>query len=135
MYDPSGLYFDPILTNMSVGWVEQNLYGYLFFPETPVRTQSGRYRVYDRSDWIIFKSRREPGTVANEVEGRKWSEDTFNTQEHSLQSAIKDEERQALQSMGGIAQAVYGGDLQIDPEADAVTLITRSIQLEHEQKV
>lgn len=135
MYDPGKLYVDPILTGFSVGWADQTLYGDRLFPITPVRTQSGRYRVYDRSNWIAFPSRREPGTVANEVRGGKWSEDTFKTQEHMLQAAVADEEMQELQSQGGLANAVFGGDLQIDPHRDATELITRSLMLEHEVKV
>lgn len=135
MYDPGSLYVDPILTNFSVGWQDQTLYGLRIFPETPVNTQSGRYRVFDRSSWLIHRSRREPGTVANEVGARKWSEDTFLTKEHSLQSPIYDEERQELTSQGGLANPVFGGDLQIDPERDAVDYIVGSIMREHEKKV
>jgi hypothetical protein len=135
MYDPGTLYVDPILTNFSVGYRDQTLYGLDILPETPVRTQSGKYRVYDRSNWVIFKARREPGTVANEVVGGKWSEDVFSTQEHSLQSPVLDEELQQLNSQGGLADPVFGGDLQLDPHRDATELVTRSLQLEHELKV
>src|SRR6476659_2458496 len=106
MYDPSALYTDPILTNLSVGFKDQSLYGAELFPITPVNTQSGRYRVFDRSDWVIFEDRREPGDVAREVRGRKWSEDTFRTSEHSLQGAVNDEENQQLNSLGGFANPV-----------------------------
>jgi len=132
MYDPSALYVDPILTQLSVGFQDQNVYGLRLAPETRVRTASGRYRVFDRSDWLIHRSRREPGTVANEVGARKWSEDTFKTVEHALQSPIYDEERRELQSQGGFADADVAGDLQIDPEEDATQYITRSLTLEHE---
>lgn len=135
MYDPSGLYVDPILTNFAVGFQDQQLFAKTLAPITTVNTESGRYRVFDRSDWIIFRSRREPGTVANEVSGRKWSEDEFKTQEHSLQAPIYDEELQQLQSQGGLANAVFGGALSIDPERDATALVTRSLLLELEQKV
>lgn len=135
MYDPGTLYSDPILTSLSVGYQDQRLYADRIFPLTPVGTQSGRYRVYDRSDWLIYPSRREPGTVANEVAGAKWSEDTFFTKEHSLQAPVHDEEDQELRSQGGLANAVFGGDLQIDPHRDATELVTRSILLEWEYKV
>jgi hypothetical protein len=135
MYDPSGLYVDPILTNFSVGFQDQQLYGLRLFPETPVRTPSGQYRVYDRSDWLIYRSLRAPGTVANEVAGKKWSVDVFSTIEHALQSPVFDEERRELASAGGLAQAVFGGDLAIDPERDAANLVSRSLHLEHEQTV
>ena len=135
MYDPSALYTDPILTNLSVGFKDQSLYGAELFPITPVNTQSGRYRVFDRSDWVIFEDRREPGDVAREVRGRKWSEDTFRTSEHSLQGAVNDEENQQLNSQGGLANPSFGGALQIDPHADQTKLLTRAILLKHELKV
>jgi len=135
MYDPGLLYFDPILTGFSIGFQDQNLYGERVMPTTPVTTPSGRYRVFDRSNWIIFLDRREPGTVANEVRGRRWSEDTFFTKEHSLQVAIHDEERQEYMSQGGIADPTFGGAAVIEPERDAVELVTRSILLGHELKV
>lgn len=135
MYDPGDLYVDPILTNFSVGFEAQDLHGLRIFPETPVRTQSGKYNVFDRSNWVMHDSRREPGAVANEIRGRKWSTDVFETQEHSLQSPIHDEERQALTSLGGLADPTFGGSVQIDPEQDATELVTRSLMLAHEKKV
>lgn len=135
MYDPGTLYSDPILTNFSVGYKDQALYGERIFPVTPVNTQSGRYRVFDRSNWLIYESRREPGTVANEIYGAKWSQDTFETKERSLQVPIFDEERQQLTSQGGFANPVFGGALQINPELDATGLATRSLLLAHELAV
>jgi hypothetical protein len=135
MYDPGTLYQDPILTGFSVGYKDQALYGDRIFPVSPVRTQSGRYRVFDRSNWLIFESAREPGAVANEILGAKWSEDTFYTRERSLQVPIYDEERQQLVSQGGFANATFGGALQINPEMDATELATRSILLDLESKV
>jgi hypothetical protein len=135
MYDPSGLYVDPILTNLSVGFPDQQLYGLRLAPETPVNTQTGRYRVYDRSHWLVYRSRREPGTVANKIQGRKWSEDSFKTQEHSLAADIYWEEEQQLHSLGGLANPVFGGDIQIDPHADATEDVTGAILREHEVRV
>jgi len=135
MYDPGTLYSDPILTNFSVGYKDQALYGDRIFPVTPVNTQSGRYRVFDRSNWLIFESAREPGAVANEILGAKWSEDTFYTRERSLQVPIYDEERQQLTSQGGFANATFGGAMQINPELDATELATRAILLDLESKV
>src|SRR5215831_6913520 len=135
MYDPGTLYQDPILTNFSVGFKDQALYGDRIFPVTPVLTQSGRYRVFDRSAWLVFESAREPGAVANEIVGAKWAEDTFYTRERSLQVPIYDEERQQLTSQGGFANPVFGGAMQINPELDATALATRSILLDLESKV
>lgn len=135
MYDPSGLYTDPLLTNFSKGYQPQNLFGLRIFPMVEVSSPSGRYRVFDRSHWLIYNDRREPGTVANEIKGRKWSEDTYSTKEHSLQSPVYDEEEQFLNSQGGLANAAFGGPLQIDPEEDAVIAVKTSVQLKHEKLV
>jgi hypothetical protein len=135
MYDPGTLYSDPILTNFSVGYKDEALYGTRIMPITPVNTQSGRYRVFDRSNWLIFESRREPGAVANEIVGGKWSEDTFQTHERSLQVPIFDEERQELTSQGGFANPTFGGPMQLNPETDATKLATRSILLGQELAV
>jgi hypothetical protein len=132
MYDPGTLYSDPILTEFSVGYNPPTFSALRMLPEVPVDTQSGRYRVFDRSRRVRFLSRREPGTVANEVRGGRWSEDTFKTVEHSLQSAVADEERQQLTSQGGFANPVFGGALQLDPERDALELVGNSLLLEHE---
>lgn len=130
-YDPGTLYSDPILTDFSVGYNPPLFSGLRMLPEAAVNTQSGRYRVHDRSSRVRFFSRREPGTVANEVRGGRWSEDTFKTQEHSLQAAVADEERQQLTSLGGLAND-DGGGLSINPEEDALSLIGNSLLLEHE---
>ena len=131
MYDASGVYFDPILTNFSTGYQMADLVAPRLFPLTPVGLQSGKYRVFDRSNWLLFNDRREPGTVANEVAGRKWSEDTYYCVEHSLQSPVTDEELQNLGNPTGnpANAALFAG---IDPRADATELITRAIALRHE---
>ena len=132
MYDPGTLYSDPILTDFSVGYRPPGFVGLRLMPEAAVNTQSGRYRKFDRSNRVRFYSRREPGSVANEVRGGRWSEDTFKTVEHSLQAAVADEERQQLNSQGGLANATFGGALQLNPEEDAISLIVNSLSLEHE---
>jgi hypothetical protein len=134
-YDPGTLYIDPILTDFSVGYGSPSYVGLTLMPQVAVNTQSARYRVFDRSGRVRFYSRREPGTVANEIRGRRWSEDTFKTREHSLQAAVADEERQQLTSQGGLANASNGGALQINPEADATAQTLDSLLLEHELAV
>jgi hypothetical protein len=48
---------------------------------------------------------------------------------------VHDEERQELTSQGGLADATFGGSLQINPERDATELVTRAILLRHEKGV
>lgn len=135
MYDPATLYADPILSGYSLGYRDQTLQGLLLAPAASVGADSARFRVFDRSNWLVYYSRREPGTVANEIGGRKWSEDNYTVQEHSLQAAVADEERQNLDGVGGLADNAFGGALQIDPDKDATAAVTGSLMLEHEIKV
>lgn len=134
-YDPGTLYLDPMLTDYSVGYGSPTYVGLQLMPQVAVNTQSAKYRVFDRSSRVRFYSRREPGTVANEVRGRRWSEDSFKTVEHSLQAAVADEERQQLNSQGGLAVAANGGALDINPEEDATEQTLESLLLEHELAV
>lgn len=135
MYDPSTLYVDPILTNFATGYREPGYFGDFIFPTTRVGSKSASYRVFDRSDRLIYPDLRAPGTVANEIEGRKWSTDTYKTTQHSLQSKVTDEERREINSQGGINSAVFGGLNDINPETDAVAAIVGSLQRKHEKAV
>lgn len=119
---------DPILSDFSTGWTAAELIGGLVAPRTNVNSQAGRYMVFDRSDWLIFSDRRAMGTVANEIQGAKWSLDTFSVREHSLQVPVFDEEREA---MGGAGTFPVGFDL----DTAATELATRSILLGHEKTV
>ena len=134
-YDPQQLYIDPILTGFSVGYQDQTLYGDRLAPETKVGAKSGRYRVFDRSHWLVYRSRREPGTVARTIQPRKWSEDVYKTSQHALKQLITDEERRELTSQGGLADATFAGAMQIDPEREATEDEAGSLLLEREQLV
>lgn len=132
-YDPYAIYQDPFLTDFSIGFKDQTLVGEQLSPITQVYLPSGKYRVYDRSAWVTAPDGRAPGTVANEIRGAKWSQDVYNTYEHSLQASVTDEERQVYANAQQNAQAnIYA---QINPEMDATNLITRAILLRHEKLV
>lgn len=133
LYDAFGVYTDPILTGFSVGFEDQTLVAENLSPITRVGLPSGRYRVFDRSAWMLFPDRREPGTQANEIRAGKWSEDNYYVQEHSLQAAVTDEERQNVAASNAIEGTGLNADL--DPEQDATELVTRAIRLRHEFEV
>lgn len=117
---------DPILSDFSTGWTAKELVGERVAPVTKTSALSGRYMVFDRSDWLIFPDLRGMGTVANEIQGAKWSLDTYSVREHSLQAPVFDEERETLGSEGTFP---VGFSL----EEAATELTTRSILLGHEK--
>lgn len=119
---------DPILSDLSTGWEAKDLVGKQVAPETRTSSLAGRYMVFDRSDWLIFADLRAMGTVANEIQGAKWSTDTYSVREHSLQVPVFDEERE---SIGGEGTFPVGFSL----DSAAVELASRSINLGHEKVV
>ena len=119
---------DPFLTNFSVGYEAQDLVGLRIMPQVSVGVLAGKYRVYDRRNWMIYPDVRAQGAVANEVAGGGWSSDTFSVEEHSLQAPVEDAERE----MAASANADFGIG---NPESDAVEAITNSLLLGHEKAV
>ena len=119
---------DPLLSDFSTGWEAKELIGERLAPITRTTQLNGRYMVFDRSDWLIFPDERSMGTVANEIQGAKWSTDTFNVHEHSLQAPVFDEEREQL----GKAEN-FPVDYTL--ETAATELTTRSLLLGHEKAV
>lgn len=119
---------DPILTNLSTGWEAKELIGTQVAPLTPVTQMNGRYLTFDRSDWLIYPDARAMGTVANEIRAGKWSTDTYNVHEHSLQVPVFDEEREQLGAAGN-----FPVDFTLDEAA--TSLGTRSILVGQEKVI
>jgi hypothetical protein len=135
LYDANAQY-DPILTNFSVGYEDQSLIGATACPLVPVSDPAGKYAVFDRSTWLVWDDRREPGAQATEIRGQKWAEDNYTVKEHAVQVAITDEERQnfanSLARPFGAAPAALPF---VNPETDATALATRAIMLRYENDV
>jgi hypothetical protein len=133
MYDPSGLVVDAYLTEFSTGFEPPNLVGFEILPQVEAANPFGSFRTFDRSNRVIFPDRREPGTVANEVRGGKWSADTYNTVQRSLQAAVADEEAAYANAIGGVSSSnTTTGSLDINPEEDAAALVKSSLSLKAE---
>jgi hypothetical protein len=114
------VHLDQILTNVSIGWPNNALVGERLFPTVTVNKQSGKYYIFGREAWLTETSDlRAPGTEANEVPGFTVSNDTFYAQEHALQIAVTDEEREMV-------------DSPFAPERDGTNLVTSKIWLARE---
>jgi hypothetical protein len=101
VYSPSGfanVHIDEVLTNISLGYPNNGLVGDRLFPSVPVAKQSNKYPVFGREGWLPEDDVRAPGTEANEIPGLSLSLDTYFANEHSLQIAVTDEERENADS-------------------------------------
>jgi hypothetical protein len=123
VYQPTGtgnVHFDAILTQVSLAFPNNEFVGEQLFPVVPVKKQSDKYYVFGREEWLPETSDyRAPGTEANEIPGRKVSIDTYYAQEHALQIAVTDEERENV-------------DSQFAPDRDGTELVTAKILLGRE---
>lgn len=123
VWSPTGsgnVHIDQVLTNVSLGWPNNSLVGERLFPTVTVQKQSGKYYWFGREAWLPESGDyRAPGTEANEIPGYTVSVDTFYAQEHALQMAVTDEEREMV-------------DSAFAPDRDATTLLTSKIWLGRE---
>jgi hypothetical protein len=123
VWSPTGsgnVHIDTVLTNVSVGWPNNALVAENLFPTVRVNKQAGKYYIFGREAWLAETSDyRAPGTEANEIPGFTVSLDTFYAQEHALQMAVTDEEREMV-------------DNQFTPDRDATNLLTSKIWLGRE---
>ena len=102
MYNPTGSgnqHIDQVLSNISVGWTNNGLVAERLFPVVKVRKQADKYYTFGREAWLPESGDyRAPGTEANEIPGVAVSLDTYYAQEHALQIAVTDEERENVDS-------------------------------------
>jgi len=114
------VHIDQALTNISVGWPTEGLAGAALFPAVTVRKQSDKYYVFGREGWLPEVDLRAPGTEANEISGAAVSLDTYYAQEHALQIAVTDEERE-------------NADSPLSPDRDGTNMVTSKILLGRER--
>lgn len=114
------VHIDQALTNISVGWPTEGLAGAALFPSVTVRKQSDKYYIFGREGWLPEADLRAPGTEANEVSGVQVSLDTYYAQEHALQIAVTDEERE-------------NADSPLSPDRDGTMMVTSKIMLGRER--
>lgn len=127
VYSPSGsgnIHYDVPLTNISVAWTTGGLVGDVLFPAVPVQKQSNKYYIYQgREGWYpALDDARAPGTEANEIPGLTVSLDTYYAQEHALQIAVTDEERE-------------NADTPFNPDADGAELLASRVALGREYRI
>jgi len=123
MYNPTGSanqHIDQVLSNISVGWTNNGLVAERLFPTVKVRKQADKYYTFGREAWLPESGDfLAPGTEANEIPGVGVSLDTYYAQEHALQIAVTDEERENV-------------DSAFAPDRDATELVTSKILLGRE---
>jgi hypothetical protein len=127
VYNPSGsgnVHIDVVLTGISVAWPNEGLVGNVLFPAVPVMKQSDKYYIYQgREGWYpALDDARAPGSEANEVPGLTVSLGSYYAQEHALQIAVTDEERE-------------NADSPLSPDVDGAEMLASRIALGKEYRI
>src|ERR1700746_3892 len=127
VYAPTGsgnVHIDIVLTQISVAWPNEGLVGQALFPSVPVQKQSNKYYIFQgREGWYpALDDARAPGTEANEVPGLTVSVGSYYAQEHALQIAVTDEERE-------------NADSPLSPDIDGAEMLASRIALGKEYRI
>jgi hypothetical protein len=112
------VHIDQALTNISIGYKNEQYIADSIFKPVPVNKQSDKYYVFGKERFRVIDDRRAPGSESNEVNWRL-SLDQYYCEGHALRHAIPDEEMQ-------------NADDTFNLEADAVELLTDVILLNKE---
>jgi hypothetical protein len=120
MPDVSQVHIDTALTNVSVAYRNRDYIADDVAPPVAVRKQSDRYFVYDpeREFLRATPDARSPGAEATEVDFQL-STDSYFCEDHALESAIPDEERE-------------NADPPLQPDIDRTELLADKLALNRE---
>lgn len=112
------VHIDKALTNISIGYKNEQYIADEIFKPVPVTKQSDKYYVYGMERFRQHDDYRAPGTEANEI---SWtlSDDSYYCEGHALRHAIADEE-------------IQNADDVFDLETEGTELVTEGILLNKE---
>jgi hypothetical protein len=112
------VHIDKMLSNISIGYKNEEFIGDMIFKPVSVDKQSDRYFVYGKEAFRLHDDRRAPGAVSNEINYRL-SNDQYFCEGHALRHYLPDEERQ-------------NADDNFQLEIDATELISQGILINKE---
>ena len=118
------LHIDRLLSQMAIGYMENDTIAGTIAPVVTVDKQSDAYTVFSRADaYRTEEAQRSPGAEANKIT-RTISSDTYYAQNYALKYPITIEDREN-------ADPVFRQNLW----NDAANYVTRKLQLGWEQRV
>lgn len=116
------LRYDPILSNVSVAYKNDDYIAEQVFPVVKVAHPSGKYFQYDTSKFRVAQSLRGMGSKTNEVDRGISQSTAFVIKEHALKELVPDEE-------------VKQSPQPLTPEMDATENVTERILVQKEKEL
>jgi len=123
---------DPVLGNISMKYTNESFIADQVLPVIPVAKQTGKYYVYDKSNFRIDKSNRAAGAGANEVDFGFEAKGTYSCDDHALKGKVPFEiQEQADAALNPLVDETENvtEKLMLDKEKNAADLLTSSSNL------
>ena len=111
--------FDPILSNVSVAYKNEDYIAEKVFPVIRVKSATGKYFSYDKSNLRKENSLRGMGSHTNEVDYGVSQSTAFVIKEHALKEIVPDE-------------LIEQAPAPLNPEIDATENVTEKLLVEKE---
>ena len=109
---------DPVLSNVSKKYTNQEFIADRIMPVVPTAKQTGKYYVYDKSNLRRDVTLRAPGSGANETSFGLSTQD-FITKDHALKDFIPDEVQEQA-------------DAALNPLVDATENLTEKLLIDRD---
>jgi hypothetical protein len=121
MPDISNVHIDVALTNLSRAVTNDDLVADKIFPIAPVKKDSDKFFIYDKSNLRVDQTRWAPKAQVKEV---NWevTTDTYRTERHGLGELIEDDEKD-------------NQDQPLDLESDTTEQLTEKLLLRREKNL
>lgn len=106
MPTPSAVHSDQLLTNLSVGWWndESSYIAGRVFPNVPVAKQSDKYRIFTKNDWFRDDAKRRADTAEAAQTDFSLSEDSYYADVYALRTFIGDQTAANFDAPGNLLQ-------------------------------
>lgn len=118
MLTPRDVVVDPVLSNVSVAYKNESYVAEMLMPVFPVAKQTGKFYKYDKSSLRRNKTKRAPGSPANEVEFGLTTA-SFSCEDYALKEKIPFE-------------VIDQADAALNPEIDATESVTEMLLVDKE---
>ena len=110
---------DPALSNVSIKYTNSQFIADILLPTLPVKLQTGKYFIYDKSNLRIDKTNRAAGSPSNQVEFSMSFSGVFACDDHALKGFVADEVQDQAEAI-------------VDPLVDETENITEKLMLDRE---
>ena len=123
MPQPTGVLVDPVLTNISVAYI-QAASAYIagrVFPVVPVEKQTGKYPKYTKADWFRDEARRRAPSTESAGSGYNTTTGNYSCDLFAFHKDVSNQDR---------ANAIAG----MNPDRDATEFVTQRMLLRREKQ-